>query len=159
MGSDALWAWKSFLRGHNPFLYDLGIVSGVPPADPHAGAPSCESLEPARYALGDTRRTAARVDLAALEPRGDLTSTGFALARPGHEYLALQPARSDTSLAVSLEAGIYAARRFDVDHRREQDAEPVRVDEATTVTLASPFDAASSAVVHLTSTIPTTDLV
>jgi hypothetical protein len=44
MGSDALWAWKSFLRGHNPLLYDLDIVSGVPPADPHAGAPSYESL-------------------------------------------------------------------------------------------------------------------
>jgi hypothetical protein len=29
MKSDALWAWKSFFRGHNPIFYDLGIVSGV----------------------------------------------------------------------------------------------------------------------------------
>ena len=27
--SNPLWAWKSFLRGHNPILYDLGIVAGV----------------------------------------------------------------------------------------------------------------------------------
>jgi len=28
MQSDALWAWRSFLRGHNPVLYDLGIFAG-----------------------------------------------------------------------------------------------------------------------------------
>ena len=27
--STALWAWKSFLRGHNPILYDLGIIGGA----------------------------------------------------------------------------------------------------------------------------------
>ena len=151
MGSDALWAWKSFLRGHNPVLYDLGIVSGVPPADPAAGAPSYDSLEPARHALGDTRRMAARVDLAALEPRGDLTSTGFALARPGHEYLVLRPGGSDPSFTVRLETGTYAARWFDVEDHREQDAEAVRIDRTTTVTLRSPFDA-DSAVIHLTAT-------
>ena len=32
--STALWAWKSFLRGHNPILYDLGIIGGAAPADP-----------------------------------------------------------------------------------------------------------------------------
>jgi hypothetical protein len=158
MGSDALWAWKSFLRGHNPLLYDLGIVSGLPPSDPSPGAPSYESLEPARYALGDTRRVAARVDLAALQPRGDLTSTSYALARPGHDYLVLQPAGSDSTLTVDLESGTYAARWFDVDRRREQEAEPVRVDQATTVTLRSPFDTGTSAVVHLAATVTTTDI-
>jgi hypothetical protein len=36
---------------------------------------------------------------------------------------------------VNLETGTDAARWFDVDHRHEQYAEPVRVDQATTVTL------------------------
>ena len=154
MGSDAVWAWKSFLRGHNPLLYDLGIVSGVPPSDRSAGAPSYDSLEPARHALGDTRRVAARVDLARLEPRGDLTSTTYALARPGHEYLVLQPAGSEGSLTVDLEAGTYATRWFGVDRRDEHEAEPVRVDRASTVTLRSPFDTATPAVVHLRSEGP-----
>ena len=27
---DALWAWKSFLRGHHPILMDFGLIGGVP---------------------------------------------------------------------------------------------------------------------------------
>jgi hypothetical protein len=70
MKSDALWAWKSFLRGHNPILYDLGIVTGVNPPDSSSGSPSFASLEPARYAMGDTLRFAREMDLVAMEPRG-----------------------------------------------------------------------------------------
>ena len=52
---DALWAWKSFLRGHHPILMDFGLIGGVNPPDPTAGAPmSFEAFEPARYAMGDT---------------------------------------------------------------------------------------------------------
>ena len=29
--STAVWVWKSFLRGHNPILYDLGILGGGVP--------------------------------------------------------------------------------------------------------------------------------
>ena len=82
-GADAAWAWKSFLRGHNPILYDLGIFAGFDPLDP--------TLEPARLALGDTRRLAERIDLARTEPQGHLASSGFALVRPDHEYVALRP--------------------------------------------------------------------
>jgi hypothetical protein len=61
-GSDALWAWKSFLRGHHPILMDYGIIGGVNPPDPSAGGPmSYAAFEPARYAMGDTRRFAERV--------------------------------------------------------------------------------------------------
>jgi hypothetical protein len=150
MSSDALWAWKSFLRGHNPILYDLGLFGGLPPADPSAGEPSYESLEPARHALGDTRRVAARVDLAALEPHGDVASTGYCLAAPGREYLVLRPGGTDTTFTVSLESGTYAARWFDVERRRHYDVDPVQADDAAAVALDSPFDAATSAVLHLT---------
>jgi len=88
--ADALWAWKSMLRGHNPLLYDLGIIDIGHHQDPRPGVPAYESYEPARHAMGDTRRIAARVDLAKMEPRGDLSSTGYALVSPGHEYLVLQ---------------------------------------------------------------------
>jgi Family of unknown function (DUF6298) len=157
MGSDALWAWKSFLRGHNPILYDLGIFGGLPPPDQSAGDPSYDSLEPARHALGDTRRFAADVDLAAVEPRGDLTSTGYALAWPGHQYVVLRPGGSDPSITVTLQPGTYTARWFDVDHRREQDAGPVHADRSTTVTVRSPFDVGTSSVIHLGSTAPATE--
>ena len=80
---DALWAWKSFLRGHNPILMDFGIIDGVNPPDPSLGVPAYESFEPARYAMGDTLRFAERMNLVEMEPRGDLSSTGYALANPG----------------------------------------------------------------------------
>jgi len=49
---DALWAWKSFMRGHHPILMDFGIIGRVNPPDPSAGAPmSFEAFEPARYAM------------------------------------------------------------------------------------------------------------
>jgi len=35
---DALWAWKSFTRGHNPILMDYGIIDVVHPLDPSTGA-------------------------------------------------------------------------------------------------------------------------
>ena len=57
---DALWAWKSFLRGHHPILMDFGLIGGLEPtgeADPEAGVPPFEFYEPARWAMGDTRRT------------------------------------------------------------------------------------------------------
>jgi hypothetical protein len=43
--------------------------------------------------MGRTRRYAGRIDLRHAEPRGDLASTRYALARPGREYLVLQPDR------------------------------------------------------------------
>jgi len=48
---DALWAWKSFLRGHHPILMDFGLIGGVNPPDPSAGTPSYAACEPARYAM------------------------------------------------------------------------------------------------------------
>ncbi len=117
-GTDAEWAWKSFLRGHNPILYDLGIVSGVVPEDPSVGTPSYESLEPARYALGDTLRFARRVDLAAMTPSGDLSSTGYALANPGDEYLVLQPSESGDAFTVDLAVRFLRGRVAQPRHPR-----------------------------------------
>ena len=95
---DALWAWKCFLRGHNPILMDFGIVDVVHPLDPSTGVPAYESFEPARYAMGDTLRYAERMALLDMEPRAELSSTGYVLAAVGSEYLVLQPeATSDRS--------------------------------------------------------------
>ena len=61
---DALWAWKTFLRGHHPILMDFGMIGGVNPPDPKAGGPmSFETFEPARFAMGDTVRYAERMRL------------------------------------------------------------------------------------------------
>ena len=120
---DALWAWKSFLRGHHPILMDFGIIGGVNPLDPSAG----RSLEPSSRPLRDGRhpRFAERMNLIEMEPRGDLSSTGYALANPGQEYLVLQP--SD-GRAVHRDAGAGHLRGRVVRHRGSQDG-PRRRDD------------------------------
>jgi len=151
--SDALWAWKSFLRGHNPILYDLGIVGGVDPAGPSpedgSGAPSYASFEPARHAMGDTLRYAQRMRLVEMEPRGDLSSTGYALAHPGEEYLVLQPSEAADPFTVTLAAGAYAAEWYSVGTRETAGAGQVTVESDGSVCFGSPFDAAGPSVVYL----------
>jgi len=79
----------------------------VNPPDPSAGTPSYAACEAARYAMGDTLRYAERMQLIEMTPRGDLTSTGYALADPGQEYLVLQPDEPAKPFAVTLSAGSY----------------------------------------------------
>jgi len=149
MKADALWAWKSFLRGHNPILYDLGIVMGVNPPDPSSGSPSFASLESARYAMGDTRRFAERLDLVAMEPRGELSSTGYALANPGEEYLVLQPLETADPFTVTLEPCTYSVQWHSVGSRQTEDVGKVTVEDGSSTTFTAPFEEASPAVLYL----------
>jgi hypothetical protein len=138
---DALWAWKSFLRGHHPILMDFGLIAGLAPgapADPSGGVPPFEFYEPARYAMGDTRRFAERMNLIGMEPSGDLTSTRFALASPGEEYLVLEPTGEGAPFTVQLEGGTYAVEWFDVSARQTTVADPFAVDTAGTTTFTAP---------------------
>src|SRR5215204_5315047 len=149
MKADALWAWKSFLRGHNPILYDLGIVTGVNPPDSSSGSPPFASLEPARYAMGDTLRFAREMDLVAMEPRGDLSSTGYTLANPGEEYLVLQPDEKAYPFTARLEANTYSVRWHSVGSRETKDAGKVTVENHGNTTFTAPFAKAGPAVLYL----------
>ena len=149
MKSDALWAWKSFLRGHNPILYDLGIVTGVKPPDPSSGSPSFASLEPARRAMGDTRRFAERMGLVGMEPRGELSSTGYVLANPGEEYLVLQPSETAEALTVTLEPSTYSLQWFSVNGRETKSAGEVRIESRSGTRFAAPFEETGPAVLYL----------
>ena len=146
---DALWAWKSFLRGHHPILMDFGIVDVVKPLDPSLGVPPFESYEPARYAMGDTRRYAERMNLIRMEPRGDLTSTGFALVDVGREYLVLQPDETSSTFTVEVPAGTYAVEWFSVAARETVRADPVTVKDTERCTFQPPFAARGPTVLYL----------
>jgi len=149
---DPLWAWKSFLRGHHPILMDFGIIAGVNPPDPSSGGPGVppyEAFEAARYAMGDTLRYAEKIDLIKMEPRGDLASTGFALANPGKEYLVLQPGKTADSFTVTLEVGTYTVEWFSVDSRETQGTDKVTVKGSTSASFSAPFEAVGPAVLYL----------
>jgi hypothetical protein len=125
---DALWAWKSFIRGHHPILMDFGIIGGVAPPDRSAGGPmSFEAFEAARWAMGDTVRLAGRLDLIEMEPRGELSSTGFMLANEGRAYVVLQPNGTTKPFTVTLEPGTYEAEWFSVQARETVEGDRVSI--------------------------------
>ena len=99
---------------------------------------SFETFEPARFAMGDTVRWAERMDLIEMEPRKDLSSTGYVLANPGVEYLVLQPEPAAT-FTVTLEPGTYAMEWFDVDERGTAPADEVTAEEAGPMRFQPPF--------------------
>jgi hypothetical protein len=102
------WVWKAFLRGHNPILmdniFDDSTGRAVPSTHHDPG------FIAARAAMGHTRRYANTVNLIAMAPRGDLTSTGYALANPGSEYIVYQ--LLSESFTVNLVAGTYSYEWF-----------------------------------------------
>jgi hypothetical protein len=150
-GGDALWAWRTFLRGHHPILMDFGIIGGVNPPDPKAGGPmSFETFEPARFAMGDTVRFAERANLIDMAPRRDLASTGFALANPGVEYVVLQPEAGE-DFTVTLEPGTYAVEWFGVKRRETVEGDPVTVEKVGPVRF-EPRSTTEPSVVYLRST-------
>ena len=150
---DALWAWTSFVRGHHPILMDFGLLFGVNPPDPSAGGPmSFEAFEPARRGMGDTARFAERMDLIRMEPRVDVSSTGYALANPGTEVLVLAPRGGP--FTVRLEPGTYAVEWFGVEGRETVTAGPVALDEVALerggdVAFDAPAEIAGPAVLYL----------
>ena len=84
IGGNVGWVWKSFLRGYNPIFmdpYDNKVLGKVQPSQ----------WDPLRQALGQTRRLADRLDLAALTPQPELASTRYCLARAGQEYVVFLP--------------------------------------------------------------------
>ena len=147
--SDALWVWKAFLRGHHPVLYDLGILGGGMPPDPSQGSPSFDSFEPARYAMGDARSFAERIDLITMQPYTGLSSTEFALADPGNEYLILQPSEMADEFTIALTPGSYAVEWHSLRSRETADGVPLTVSDGDKITLSAPAEIGGPAVVHL----------
>jgi hypothetical protein len=107
---DRKWAWKSFLRGHNPLFmdrYDDGY--GLDGGGYDLNKPRDKSL---RLNLGFIRRYASRIDLAAMAPRGDLASTGYALAGK-EEYLIYLPDGGEATVDLTSVAGPLRVEWFD----------------------------------------------
>jgi hypothetical protein len=146
---DALWAWKSFLRGHHPILMDFGLIEGVQAPDPASGSTSYAAFEPARYAMGDTLRFAERMGLVEMEPRGDLSSTGYVLANPGEEYLILQPNETAEPFNVTLEAGTYTAEWYSVNSRDKKTASTATAESGGSTSFKAPFAQPGPAVLYL----------
>jgi hypothetical protein len=105
VGGNTAWVWKAFLRGHNPIFMDPydGAVLGKP------SDPQWEAL---RTNLGYTRQFAERMNLAAMTPQEELSSTRYCLANPGKEYLVYLPDGGPVTVDVSADKGELAVEWF-----------------------------------------------
>lgn len=101
-GGSYRWAWKAFVRGHQPIFMD--------PWEPIAGQydkaknssmfyvggmsknnPDHPDWEPLRKNMGYILQLANRIDLAKMTPQNQLSSTRYCLADPGQEYVVYLP--------------------------------------------------------------------
>jgi hypothetical protein len=105
---DRSWAWKSFTRGANPIFMDPynGVDEGrgsFPNYDPNN--PNDVSI---RENLGYIRAYSERMNLEEMTPRGDLASSGYALANPvadGAEYLVYLPDGGSVTVNLGAASG------------------------------------------------------
>ena len=94
------WAWENFTSGNNLLFMDPYLVQWDGRNSPGGlcMGGQCTAVDPywnvIRDALGQTRMYANKTDLAAMAPRGTLSSTGYCLANPGSEYLIYKPGTS-----------------------------------------------------------------
>jgi hypothetical protein len=88
IGGNRGWVWKSFCRGLNPLFMDpyFDVKEGAGIYDSGNVVKhdlSAAKLRDIRQALGFTRLYAEKLNLPAMTPRNELSSTGFCLAKPG----------------------------------------------------------------------------
>lgn len=88
--TDPQFVWKCFLRGTHPIVMDWW---------------DGDRWKPIRQAMGQTRRYADTINLAAMRPRNDLASTTYCLADPGKEYLVYLPDGGAAMVDVSAAQG------------------------------------------------------
>jgi hypothetical protein len=102
-GGDSVWVWKSFCRGLNVlFMEEL--------------LPSPTWQDSARDAMGQTRRYAQKIGLAAMTPAGELSQTGYCLASRGKEYLVFQPGnQGEFRVNLSDAPGAFSVEWFNVN--------------------------------------------
>jgi hypothetical protein len=100
VGGDRAWVWKSFLRGLNPIWMD--------PYHSPTWDPLPANAEDVRRNLGYTWRYAQKMDLAAMTPRNEISSTGYCLANPGKEYLVYLPGGGEATVDLSAARGSLA---------------------------------------------------
>ncbi len=122
-GGPQYWAWKSFTRGLHSIFMDpwqhlpgrlvrenvewMFLKGGI--SKDQRDYPDWALI---RRGLGQVRRYAERMDLAAMAPRGDLVSTRFCLASPGREYLVYFPQGGTATLDLTDATGELAVEWY-----------------------------------------------
>src|SRR5215813_9418353 len=100
------WVWKAFTRGYNI----MDVIAPASTAEYYTGGlndTEIANLKMMTGAVDQTRVYADKMNLIAMTPRGDLTSTGYALANPGWEYLVFAPGGGTFTVNLSGVSGFF----------------------------------------------------
>jgi hypothetical protein len=123
-GGDNIWVWKSFTRGLNVLLMEELL-------------PSPTWQDSARQAMGQVRRFADKMNLAAMKPEAQLSATRYCLAERGREYLVFQHHKGEFTLDLKDAKGTLTAEWLDINGNRSVPAKPV--EGGATRTFTTPF--------------------
>ena len=97
---------------------DFGIIDVVHPLDASLGVPPYEFYEPARYAMGDTRRYAERMSLVNDDAARRSCRRRATCSRiPAPSISCCSRAESGEAFTVTLMAGTYEVEWFNVANR------------------------------------------
>lgn len=114
LGGNRVWAWKAFMRGENLLFMDRYDDSFHLLDDGYdLNNPNDSSL---RLNLGYIRVFADRMDLLAMKPHGELSSSGYALANPSPaepEYLVYLPSKKAVTVDLTAATGTLSVEWFD----------------------------------------------
>ncbi len=117
IGGNADWVWKSVMQGLNPIFmdpYDGKVLN-------HGFGP--DRCEPIRKAMGQALRWSRRVDLAAMTPKPELSSSGYCLANPGEEYLVYVP--RGKVLKLTMAKGTYSGECHELGSDKTESLAPL----------------------------------
>jgi hypothetical protein len=128
-GGDNIWVWHSFCRGLNVLFMEEML-------------PSPTWQDSARTAMGQTRRYAVRMNLAAMKPAARLCGTGYCLASPGQEYLVFQSDQGQFTVDLKDAPGSFSAEWLDVNADRTVPAPAIQGGAVRTFTTPFPGPAA-----------------
>jgi hypothetical protein len=99
--------------------------------------------------MGDTRGFAEQINLVTMQPRTDLSSTGFALADPGIEYLILQPNETADPFTIALTPGQYAVEWHSLTSRDTAPGAALTVPDDSKINISAPSEIVGPVVAHL----------
>ena len=135
------WAWRTFMRGHNVQLLDGNEFIPDHSEDDNdiVSVPTFD----ARMRIGDIRAFALRLDLTQTVPNASVSTTGYALANPGVEYLVYQPGSGPFNVTLLPET--YTVEWWDASNQVSVGAPEITATGVTTFT--PPF--AGDAVLYL----------
>ena len=133
------WVWKSFTRGRNPVLMDpYDGTYPITSAPYDAADPRWEQI---RINLGYARAYANRMNLVAMQPHGELTTTNYCLAQIGVAYFVYLPAGGTVTVDLTAAAGLLSVEWFSPSNGQTTLAAPTTGGDYRTLTAPASGDA------------------